>query len=577
VVKRFVKSGGGSSNRTSSELKAVEADSECHFLMNSNDVVAALDLCSEAGVSGVIVTKSHAVMELLPHRSYMMPEWKNGTSEPSKLHLVRRAKLPRPDLKERANDEKNMVEVDHPPRPDMLHQTNQTDKKVIETAVFLDSTAYKIFSEYFKKVGASNVDLEVKHLLLSYVNGIQALFLLPSLGQHLTISIVRLELATERDPYESHNGEREGILASFCEYQSRLNPRSKKGRPGGWDAAILVTGLDLHEEGASNKGVTLGLAPVGGVCSQSHNCVVGELGVHGRRGQAQPSAGFAAIYVMAHEVGHNLGMVHDDKAGCAKEGFIMSPTRGSTGETAWSECSAEILRKGIGLDCLLEEERQAANRVDVNEDRLPGQIWSPRAQCQIFLLEPSAQPFRNQRPAERCQTIKCSRPGRRGYRRAGPGLEGTECGHRKWCRSGKCVLKPGLSQPPTTALTTSSSTSSTSSITSTTSSTISIMISTTVPPDRTTTARVTATTTKKNILTTTTASIETTTASIETTTSATITGVSQASNISCQPTGIYSQVAGMEAWCRNNCNHNPTHCPRSHCQCHLWVDKDKNI
>ena len=68
VVKRLVKSGLGSSNRTSSELKAVESDSECHFLMNSNNVVAALDLCSEAGVSGVIVTKSHAVMELLPHR-----------------------------------------------------------------------------------------------------------------------------------------------------------------------------------------------------------------------------------------------------------------------------------------------------------------------------------------------------------------------------------------------------------------------------------------------------------------------------------------------------------------------------
>ena len=86
---------------------------------------------------------------------------------------------------------------------------------------------------------------------------------------------------------------------------------------------------------------------------------------------------------MAHEVGHNLGMVHDDKAGCAKEGFIMSPTRGSTGETEWSECSAEVLRKGAGLNCLLEEERQGANGIDVNEDRLPGQIWSPRAQCQV--------------------------------------------------------------------------------------------------------------------------------------------------------------------------------------------------
>ena len=66
----------------------------------------------------------------------------------------------------------------------------------------------------------------------------------------------------------------------------------------------------------------------------------------------------------------------------------MSPTRGSTGETEWSECSAEILRNGAGHDCLLEEERQGANRVDVNEDLdLPGQIWSPRAQCQVMSVD----------------------------------------------------------------------------------------------------------------------------------------------------------------------------------------------
>ena len=65
----------------------------------------------------------------------------------------------------------------------------------------------------------------------------------------------------------------------------------------------------------------------------------------------------------------------------------MSPTRGSTGETEWSECSAEILRKGAGHDCLWEEERQAANGVDVNEERLPGQIWSPRAQCQVVIVD----------------------------------------------------------------------------------------------------------------------------------------------------------------------------------------------
>ena len=69
VVKRKVEAGGEGSNRTRSQLKAVEVDPECHFLMHTNKVVAALDLCSEDEVSGVIVTKSHAVMELLPHRS----------------------------------------------------------------------------------------------------------------------------------------------------------------------------------------------------------------------------------------------------------------------------------------------------------------------------------------------------------------------------------------------------------------------------------------------------------------------------------------------------------------------------
>ena len=290
----------------------------------------------------------------------------------SSHHLVRRVRPPRPGWEKDADDQDSSIDmIGRMIEGSLLHHSNET-KKVLEIAVFLDATAYKRFSEYFRKVGAANVDLEVKHLLLSYINGIQALYLLPSLGQGLTISIVRLELATERDPYESHNGDRETILASFCEYQSSLNP-AQKGGPGGWDAAVLVTGLDLHEAGANDKGVTLGLSPVGGVCrfvmingdeqiimnmnakksnmsclsSHSHNCVVGELGVEGRRGQPQPSAGipfiighcfhifpilslckgFAAIYVMAHELGHNLGMLHDDKAGCARDGFIMSPTR----------------------------------------------------------------------------------------------------------------------------------------------------------------------------------------------------------------------------------------------------------
>ena len=190
----------------------------------------------------------------------------NKTLLLSNLHKVRWVKAPRPGGANDVNDQssKDKVELGHMVEANPLHHLNVT-KKVLEIAVFLDATAFKRFSDYFQKVGAANVDLEVKHLVLSYINGVQALYLLPSLGEGLTISIVRLELATERDPYESHNGDREAILASFCRYQAGLNP-SRRGGPGGWDTAVLVTGLDLHEAGSNDKGITLGLSPVGGVC-----------------------------------------------------------------------------------------------------------------------------------------------------------------------------------------------------------------------------------------------------------------------------------------------------------------------
>ena len=56
----------------------------------------------------------------------------------------------------------------------------------------------------------------------------------------------------------------------------------------------------------------MGLARVGGMCSNQHNCVIGELGVTNTRGKPYPSAGFTAIFVMAHEVGHVLGFNHPD-------------------------------------------------------------------------------------------------------------------------------------------------------------------------------------------------------------------------------------------------------------------------
>lgn len=39
--------------------------------------------------------------------------------------------------------------------------------------------------------------------------------------------------------------------------------------------------------------------------------------------------------------------MHHDSFGndCPSEGFVMSPTRGTQGETTWSSCSADIVRE----------------------------------------------------------------------------------------------------------------------------------------------------------------------------------------------------------------------------------------
>ena len=50
------------------------------------------------------------------------------------------------------------------------------------------------FAGYFSVIGKSNVDTEVRRLLLSYMNGIQAVYILPSLREEIDISIVRFGL-----------------------------------------------------------------------------------------------------------------------------------------------------------------------------------------------------------------------------------------------------------------------------------------------------------------------------------------------------------------------------------------------
>ena len=46
------------------------------------------------------------------------------------------------------------------------------------------------------------------------------------------------------------------------------------------------------------------MAAVSGICYPEYSAVIAELGATNDWGKPYPSAGFASVYIMAHEMGH---------------------------------------------------------------------------------------------------------------------------------------------------------------------------------------------------------------------------------------------------------------------------------
>lgn len=299
----------------------------------------------------------------------------------------------------------------------------------IETAVFVDKDLVKYMSSIF----AESTEQELVKFVLTMVNAVQLLYHDASLGWKVNFILKRLEILHSDPAGLTRSQNIDTFLSNFCTWQRTQNPEGD-GEPLHWDHALVLTGLDLYVISKTGKlsSQVVGLAPVAGMCTVTSSCTVNE----GRH--------FESVYVVAHEIGHNLGMRHDGpQAGntCDPGSYLMSPTLGS-GKITWSSCSRQYLHKFLQssqAQCLLDNTDDVLDHS--GNGLLPGERFDANQQC-MFRYGVGARHSPSQPLDEICQDLHCHRD--KYTWTSHPALEGTICSNNKWCRSGRCVLK-GLS------------------------------------------------------------------------------------------------------------------------------------
>uniref|UniRef100_A0AAZ3PD22 Disintegrin and metalloproteinase domain-containing protein 9 n=1 Tax=Oncorhynchus tshawytscha TaxID=74940 RepID=A0AAZ3PD22_ONCTS len=169
-----------------------------------------------------------------------------------------------------------------------------------------------------------------------------------------------VELANLLDGYYKRLNIR--VVLVGLEIFKEANPFSVEGSAGDvlglfvkWRKTVLLPRIrhdDAHGLAGAYSGGILGMAFVGTVCSMA---TAGGINVY-----SGDNLGYVST-VVAHEMGHNLGMNHDNSR-CSCNGGSCIMAASATGSTLFSDCSASdferLVLRGGGV-CLLNQPSQS--------------------------------------------------------------------------------------------------------------------------------------------------------------------------------------------------------------------------
>uniref|UniRef100_A0A3Q2X814 ADAM metallopeptidase domain 9a n=1 Tax=Hippocampus comes TaxID=109280 RepID=A0A3Q2X814_HIPCM len=202
---------------------------------------------------------------------------------------------------------------------DILHRTHY-----VELLLVVDNDRYNTMNR-----NESAVREEMVHLA-NIIDGIYTQI-------NVRVVLVGLEIWT-RQNLISTEGVAGEVLSRFTQWREKeLLPRRRH------DSAQLIL--------TKSFGDTAGMAFIATVCSRTHG---------GGINAFTNNNVFAFASIVAHELGHNLGMNHDDSRACTCPTQACIMNSGATGSRNFSSCSADDFEKMLlhtGGSCLLNVPR----------------------------------------------------------------------------------------------------------------------------------------------------------------------------------------------------------------------------
>ncbi|XP_066477389.1 A disintegrin and metalloproteinase with thrombospondin motifs 5 [Tiliqua scincoides] len=268
------------------------------------------------------------------------------------------------------------------------------------------------------------------HYLLTLATIASRLYGHASIENHIRLAVVKVVVLGDKDKGLEVNKNAATTLKNFCKWQHQHNQLDDEHEEH-YDAAILFTREDLCGHHSCD---TLGMADVGTICSPERSCAVIE------------DDGLHAAFTVAHEIGHLLGLSHDDSKFCEENFGSMEDKRlmssiltSIDASKPWSKCTSatitEFLDDGHG-NCLLDQPRKQI----LGPEELPGQTYDAIRQCKLaFGPEYTVCPG-----MDVCSRLWCAvvRQGQMVcLTKKLPAVEGTPCGKGRICLQGKCVDK----------------------------------------------------------------------------------------------------------------------------------------